>query len=277
MNIDWTSNVYFRDSDCEILNSWYECLLCFTSGRRGDRFTWGFPLFSTQYLFMCWPNLSHSYPTFDNTESACEELSSKKLIFGNPFFGNGSSDSTKACSIVSSWVTSLSKARALLNPGRSKEFSFLQNLPDQLWFPSSRLFNGYRVFFSEGESDRGVKLTALLRLVPRLRTSGTIPVLPLYALMACTLTPLPTPLRARRPIGDARCGFPITSWNTKLEVVHSSANEKGVMPVQITGARRSGRGSGYRLLCLWFVYVLTHQYKSLVKICSLSALAGRPD
>jgi hypothetical protein len=71
--------------------------------------------------------------------------------------------------------------------------------------------------FFEWESDRGVKLTTLLCLVPRLRMSGVIPVLPLYALMWCTLTPLPMPLRACRPSGDAGGDFPFTSRNTKFE------------------------------------------------------------
>jgi hypothetical protein len=144
-------------------------------------------LFFTQYMFMCWTNLSHSYPTFDDTDRACEKLSSNKLIFGNRFFGNGSSDSIKAWNIVSSWVTPLSKARALLNPGRGKGSSFLQNLPDHLWFTSNFLFNGYRIFFFQRESDRGVKLTTILRLVPKLRMSGAIPVLHVCALVGCTL------------------------------------------------------------------------------------------
>jgi hypothetical protein len=35
---------------------------------------------------MCWSNLSHSYSTFDDTDRACEKLSSNKLIFGSLFW-----------------------------------------------------------------------------------------------------------------------------------------------------------------------------------------------
>jgi hypothetical protein len=114
-----------------------------------------------------------------------------------------------------------------LNHGRGNRFSCLQNSQDHLWFPSSLLFNGCKFFFFEWESDQGVKLTTLLCLVPRLRISGAISVLPLYALMGCTLTPLPMPLRARRHIGDTGGDFPITSWNTKLEGRTQQCQRKG--------------------------------------------------
>ena len=45
-----------------------------------------------------------------------------------------------------SLVTPLSKARALLNRGRGKRFSFPQNRPDQPWFPSSPPFQWVQGF-----------------------------------------------------------------------------------------------------------------------------------
>jgi hypothetical protein len=44
---------------------------------------------------------------------------------------------------------------------------------------------------SQGQSGRGVKLTTYLHIVPRLRMTGAIPLLPLYAFMAWLRTTLP--------------------------------------------------------------------------------------
>jgi hypothetical protein len=54
--------------------------------------------------------------------------------------------------------------------------------PDRIWFPLSLLFNG---FFSRGKA-AGVKLITHQQLVLKLRMSGVIHLLPLYALMAWT-------------------------------------------------------------------------------------------
>ena len=51
-------------------------------------------------------------------------------------------------------------------------------------------FSTYIVFFSYWKSSRGVKLTTHLRLVRRLRMSGAILLLPLYAIMVSTETTL---------------------------------------------------------------------------------------
>jgi hypothetical protein len=48
---------------------------------------------------------------------------------------------------------------------------------------SSHLFNGHRSPFPGGQCDRHLKLTAYLHLVSKLRMSGAIPLLPLYACM----------------------------------------------------------------------------------------------
>jgi hypothetical protein len=47
------------------------------------------------------------------------------------------------------------------------------------------LFNGYREFLPRLCSERGVRLTTHLHRVQRLRMSGAIPLLPLYAFMVC--------------------------------------------------------------------------------------------
>jgi hypothetical protein len=46
-----------------------------------------------------------------------------------------------------------------------------------------------------GESGWDVNLTTHLNLVPRLRMSGAIPLLPIYAFMACTRTTVPCEIR----------------------------------------------------------------------------------
>jgi len=65
-----------------------------------------------------------------------------------------------------------------LTAGRGKRFFSFPKCPDCLWGPSSLLFNGNKGFFTERQSGQGVKLTNHLRLVPRLRMTGTIPELP---------------------------------------------------------------------------------------------------
>jgi hypothetical protein len=63
------------------------------------------------------------------------------------------------------------------NPGRAKRYvQSPKKSPDRLWGPYSVLFNGYGGSFREVKRS-GVKLTIHLRLVPRLRMSGTIPLL----------------------------------------------------------------------------------------------------
>jgi hypothetical protein len=50
--------------------------------------------------------------------------------------------------------------------------------PDWLWCPPNLLSNGYQGIFPRGLSDRGVKLTTDLQLVPRSRKCGSIHPLP---------------------------------------------------------------------------------------------------
>jgi len=80
-----------------------------------------------------------------------------------------------------------------LSPDRGKGFLSSPKHPDWLRDPSSLLDNWYHGLFHRGYSNQGMKLTTHFSLIPRLRLSGAIPLLPLYAFMACTGT-LPLPL-----------------------------------------------------------------------------------
>jgi len=72
-------------------------------------------------------------------------------------------------------------------------FSFPKR-PDWLRGPPSLLFSGYRdFFFPRGSSGRCVKLSTQLKLVPKLRICGAMPLLSLYSFMAQTGTTLPLP------------------------------------------------------------------------------------
>ena len=80
------------------------------------------------------------------------------------------------------------------NPRRSKRSCLLQNRPDWLWDPSSLVFHGYwSSIWGEGVNrpKRGVDH---FHLVPKLRMSGVLLLLPLHAFMLCTGTTLPSPL-----------------------------------------------------------------------------------
>jgi hypothetical protein len=71
------------------------------------------------------------------------------------------------------------------NPGNSKGFFFSPKHSDRLWGLPAYHPKGTAVQ-SWDTSGRGVKLTTHLHLVPRLRVSGAIPLLPLYAFMPWT-------------------------------------------------------------------------------------------
>jgi hypothetical protein len=57
---------------------------------------------------------------------------------------------------------------------------------DQFWDVHSLLFRGYQDSFTVGYSSQGVKGTPNLSTLLRMRMSGAIPLLPLYAFMAWT-------------------------------------------------------------------------------------------
>ena len=67
------------------------------------------------------------------------------------------------------------------NPGGGEIFC---TYPDQPWGPPSHLYNGYQVF-PGGKGGRGVALTTHHHLVPRSWKSRVIPLLPLWAHVAC--------------------------------------------------------------------------------------------
>ena len=62
-------------------------------------------------------------------------------------------------------------------------FPLLHEVQTGLWCPSSLRAPA---FFPGDEGARGIKLTTYLHLVPRLRMSGGIHLLPIYAFMVCT-------------------------------------------------------------------------------------------
>ena len=72
------------------------------------------------------------------------------------------------------------------NSGRSKKCLSSPKRPYRLWGQPASYYNCTGVH-SRGKSDRGV-MTTHLHLVPRLRMSGAIPVLQLYAFMTCIKT-----------------------------------------------------------------------------------------
>ena len=68
-------------------------------------------------------------------------------------------------------------------PVGASDSSFLQNVQTASGAHPALYSMGSGVL-SRGYSGRGVKLTTHLHLVPRLRMSGAIPLIPLYAFMA---------------------------------------------------------------------------------------------
>jgi len=64
-----------------------------------------------------------------------------------------------------------------LNPGR------VRKCPDWLWGLPILLFSGYQCSFLEVHG-QGMKLTIHLHLLPRIRMSGAVPLLLIYAFVA---------------------------------------------------------------------------------------------
>jgi hypothetical protein len=75
-----------------------------------------------------------------------------------------------------------------------------RTLPDRPWFPPNLLYNGHRLSCPGVKRPRrGVDHSP--RLAPRLRISGAIPLLTLYAFMAWPETNLRTPLPISETLG----------------------------------------------------------------------------
>ena len=75
------------------------------------------------------------------------------------------------------------------NPGRRNKCFSPPKRPYWLWGHPASYYNGTGVNSRE-KSGRGVMTTTHLHLAPRMRMSGAIPVLQLYAFMACIKTTL---------------------------------------------------------------------------------------
>jgi len=73
------------------------------------------------------------------------------------------------------------------SPGRDKLFLYSLKRPDHFLGPPSLLLWRYREFFSQWPA---FELTSHFCLVSRLRVSGAVLLLPLYAFMQCTVTRL---------------------------------------------------------------------------------------
>ena len=74
------------------------------------------------------------------------------------------------------------------SPGKGKQFPSSLKLPDHLLGPPSLLLWRYREFFSQRLA---LELTSHFSLVSRLRVSGAVLLLPIYAFMQFTATGLP--------------------------------------------------------------------------------------
>ena len=70
--------------------------------------------------------------------------------------------------------------------------------PDRLWGPRNLLFSLSWGYF-QGQEGRGMKPTTHFPVVPRLRMSGPIPLLPSLTLMTQTRTTLPCFVPCNRP------------------------------------------------------------------------------
>jgi hypothetical protein len=66
-----------------------------------------------------------------------------------------------------------------------RDFCFLQTFLDRLWGLPRVFFNGYREFLSVWSKETW-DFTTQVYLVPRLRMSGAVPLLPLYVFMVWT-------------------------------------------------------------------------------------------
>jgi hypothetical protein len=69
-------------------------------------------------------------------------------------------------------------------------FKSRQGQDSFIWGPTNLMLNGYRVLYL-GQSGQDMKFAKSIHLLPRLRTSGALPLLPLRVFMACRGTSLP--------------------------------------------------------------------------------------
>jgi len=69
-------------------------------------------------------------------------------------------------------------------PGRGEKYLFSPNHPFQLWGSPSLIFSMCQQPFPQGSRSWGMKLTIHLPIMPSLRMSGALPMLPLFAFMS---------------------------------------------------------------------------------------------
>jgi hypothetical protein len=107
------------------------------------------------------------------------EISSQVFVKAKFYFGcYNYSQGSRYGNYTTGWTVRSS------NAGRGKRFVLLQNVQTACCPPSLQ-HNGYRDSFPDVKRPE-CKITTQLRVVPRLRMSGSIPLLPVYAYMAST-------------------------------------------------------------------------------------------
>ena len=79
------------------------------------------------------------------------------------------------------------------NPLIIKRLRLLQNRPDWLWDPPSLVFHGYWSSIPRGVN-RPKREVDHFHLMPKLRKSGVLLLIPLHAFMLCTGTTVLSPL-----------------------------------------------------------------------------------
>ena len=101
-----------------------------------------------------------------------------------------------AFNVLTRWTTIIFLRRTLLHgvsfSWQDERFFSLPKRPHRLWGPPSLLL--CRLWWRGAFSSVGKTAGAFGHLVPTLKMSGTVPLLPLYTFVVCTVTTLHLPL-----------------------------------------------------------------------------------